>query len=148
MAPGGVELRPARAADRGVIWAMVLQEQLNPLGLDWRRFLLAVDQDGAVIGCVQIKAHGQVRELASLVVRPAWRGRGVARLLIERIRAGQAGPLYLMCRGGLQPLYALFGFRALERREMPPYFRRIHQMFGLLRFFNRRGEMLAVMKWE
>ena len=147
--PDDILLRPATAADRAVIWRMVRSEHLNPMGLDWRRFLLAVRASGKVVGCVQIKPHGDgTRELASLVVDKALRGSGLARQLIETIRAGQDPPLYLMCRSSLEPLYARFGFRALSAEEMPGYYRRIYSLIHFMRFFARGSENLSIMKWE
>lgn len=144
-----IQLRRAAAADRAVIWQMVRSEHLNPLGLDWRRFLLAVSAGGDVAGCVQIKLHGGgTRELASLVVKNEWRGLGLARRLIETICAGQEPPLYLMCRSSLEPLYARFGFRSLGMEEMPGYYRRIYILFRFMRYFMRGSENLSIMVWE
>ena len=99
------------------------------MALDWPRFLLAVSETGEVIGCGQVKPHGDgTRELASIAVIPAWQGNGVARAVIERLLAENPGVLYLTCRGHLGPFYERFGFRSLARDEMPPYFRRIHRI--------------------
>ncbi len=57
------------------------------MGLDWRRFLVAVTPQGEMVGCGQIKPQGDLRMLASIAVLPAWRGRGVARRIIERLLA-------------------------------------------------------------
>jgi amino-acid N-acetyltransferase len=144
-----IQLRPAVAADRTVIRKLVFSEHLNLMDLDWRRFLLAVTVSGEVVGCIQVKNHRDgTRELASLVVKPAWRGRGLARLMIETKRAGQVPPLYLMCRSTLEALYARFGFRPLKAGEMPGYYRRIHALFQIIRFFARESENLSIMKWE
>jgi len=117
--------------------------------LDWPHFVLAIDEGGQVIGCAQVKPHGDgTRELASLVVVPEWQGRGIARLLIEHQLATHAPPLYLTCESRLEPLYRRFGFYALSIDEMSPYFRRL---VGVIRFFirlmhSRQG--LSVMRWD
>ncbi len=147
--PEGIQFRLARAEDSRAIVQMVREERINPMGLDWRRFLLAVASDGAPVGCVQIKPHGDgTRELASLVVSPAYRGRGLARQLIERIRVGQAPPLYLMCRSELEPLYTRFGFLPLAKEAMPGYYRRILTVFSVARLFMHKPAGLSVMRWE
>ena len=79
-------LRPAAQADDQAIRDLVHIGQINPTGLDWRRFLVAETGQGQVIGCGQVKPHRDgSRELASIVVHPAWRGQGVARAVIERL---------------------------------------------------------------
>ena len=147
--PAGIQFRRALAEDSRAIVQMVRGERLNPMGLDWRRFLLAAAADGTLIGCVQIKPHGDgTRELASLVVCPAYRGRGLARQLIERIRVGQEPPLYLMCRSELEPLYTRFGFLPLAKEAMPGYYRRILTVFSMARLFMHKPAGLSVMRWE
>lgn len=144
-----VSLRKAGRQDAAVIRKMVLEAHINPFSLDWRRFLLAVDETGAVVSCIQIKPHGDgTLEMASLVVIPARQGRGLARFLIETVQAGQSRPLYLTCRSSLQPLYRKFGFRTLEFAEMTPYFRRLWRIVEILRFFARQEDHLAVMLWD
>jgi N-acetylglutamate synthase-like GNAT family acetyltransferase len=126
------QLRPAENADSATIKSLVRQAGINPLGLDWERFLVAVDRENQVIGCVQIKPHRDgSRELASLVTRPDWRNQGVARSLIEQLLEKHPGMLYLMCRSELGPFYEKFGFRVLAEDAMPRYFRRIKRLTRL-----------------
>ena len=66
-----VSFRPAVRSDAAGIRRMVRGERLNPFSLDWRRFIVAEDENGSVVACVQVKPHGDgSRELASLVVLP------------------------------------------------------------------------------
>lgn len=125
-----IDLRRATAADASLIRRLVYAERLNPLGLNWRRFWLAVDENGRVIGCGQVKPHGDgSRELASIVVLPEWRKRGVATAIIRRLLTENPPPLYLTCRAELTPFYARFGFEVVENSsELSPYFWRIIQL--------------------
>ena len=149
MGSGMIMLRKALREDGRLIHALVREAHINPFSLDWRRFLLAVDETGAVAGCIQVKRHADgTREMASLVVVPAHRGAGIARVLVEAIQAGYPRPLYLTCRSQLQPFYRRFGFRALQKTEMPPYFLRLRRFFEVLRFFLRFNEELTVMVWD
>ena len=144
-----VELRKAERADRAAIWRLIFSERLNPLGINWRRFVLAVDEAGAIVGCAQVKPHGDgTRELASLVVVPSWRGRGVSRRLIETLQADAGPPLYLTCRSGLTEFYARFGFRPLEDQELTTYYRRLKRLVRGFIWLTRSREGLAVMLWE
>lgn len=122
-----ITLRRAAASDSPLIRRLIYAERLNPLGLNWRRFWLAVDEHGRVIGCGQVKPHGDgSRELASIVVLPEWRNRGVASAIIRRLLTETPPPLYLTCRAELTPFYARFGFEVAENpAELSPYFRQI-----------------------
>ena len=140
-------LRPATAADFPAIKALIRQVRINPTGLDWHRFTVAVNQGGEMIACGQLKpVPGGLTELASLAVRPAYRQRGIARALIEHLLAAAPRPLYLACRSGLGGLYEKFGFRALYGEETPRYYRHLQRLAGLLMELSRRGESLLVMK--
>jgi N-acetylglutamate synthase-like GNAT family acetyltransferase len=145
----GFHLRPARSTDRTAIYRMVFSEHLNPMGIDWRRFLLAVDGNGRVIGCAQVKPHGDgTRELASLVVLKLYRRMGLAGRLIKTLQAESQPPLYLTCRSSLVPLYESFGFRLLDDPDLTPYFRRLKGFVRLLLPLMRSSEGLAVMIWD
>lgn len=142
-----VSLRPATSADAAAIHSLVYAAHINPTGLDWRRFVVAVSPDGEAIGCGQVKPHRDgSRELASIVVAPAWRGNGVARLIIERLIENNPGPLYLTCRAHLRPLYEKFGFKVVDEVKMTPYFRRVSRLARLLVVFVRmKNDGLLVM---
>lgn len=128
-----VTTRPAVEADFPKIRALIHQTGINPTGLAWPRFLVAESASGEFIGCGQLKPHSDGSlELASIAVIPGWRGKGVARMLIEALMSQAPRPLYLTCRGKLGPFYEKFGFRSLQRDEMPPYFRRLSWLAAIL----------------
>ncbi len=140
-----LKLRDAVEADFPAIRALIRQTGINPTGLDWRRFSVAESPVGECIGCGQLKPHSNDSlELASLAVVPAWRGRGVARLIIQALMEKAPRPLYLTCRAPLGSFYEKFGFRVLTRNEMPPYFRRLSRLAGIVgKLLN---ETMLVMK--
>jgi amino-acid N-acetyltransferase len=71
-------IRPATAGDQAEIGRLVRQARLNPRALDWRAFVIAEADDNPV-GVAQVRRHPDgSRELASLVVVPAHRERGIA----------------------------------------------------------------------
>jgi N-acetylglutamate synthase-like GNAT family acetyltransferase len=127
-------LRPATAEDFPAIRRLIRQVGINPLGLDWRRFILAVTPAGSMIGCGQVKPHGDgSRELASIAVVPEWRNRGVARAIIEHLLENHPGVLYLTCRPNLEPFYNRFGFRVTRPGELTAYFRRLLRLTSMLK---------------
>lgn len=124
-------LRQAKVEDNPIIHRLIYQERLNPRGIDWSRFIVAVDSQGNVIGCGQVKLHsGGVCELASLVVRKDWRGKGVAGALINTLTAQHPGELYLTCRAKLEPFYQRFGFTSIPPEQMPANYRRMYRLIN------------------
>lgn len=143
------KLRAATEQDFPAIRSLIRGVRINPMGLDWRRFVLAVSPAGEMLGCGQIKPHGDgVLELASIAVRAPYRRQGIARAIIENLIAGAPRPLYLTCRSNLGRFYEQWGFRALEPAEMPPYFRRLARLARTMFAFAREGETLLVMKLQ
>jgi N-acetylglutamate synthase-like GNAT family acetyltransferase len=136
-------LRPAVSNDAQAIRALIRQVGNNPIGLNWRRFIVAVDAQDQVIGCGQIKPHGDgSHELASIAVRPEWQNQGIGQAIIEQLLSEGPRPLYLTCRASLEGYYQKYGFVVTTPDEMPPYFRRIYQAFSFVRrllpFFRER----------
>lgn len=146
----GFRLRPATRRDQAVIRALIRAVHINPLGIHWRRFVLAVDDRGSVVGCGQIKPHADgSRELASIAVVEAWRGRGVAKAVITHLMTATPPPLWLTCRSRLMPFYERFGFQAVEPGQpMPAYFRRILRLVRILVRTRGVAEAPVVMVWQ
>ena len=145
-------LRSATDLDAPAIRSLVRKAGINPFGLDWRRFILAVNAEGQVIGCGQVKMHHErtglvLRELASIAVRPAWRGQGVASAVIDNLLAAHAPPIYLTCRASLGPFYERFGFQIAHEALMPAYFRRVNRLMRALQRMRLVHEELLVMVW-
>lgn len=140
-------LQPATAAHQPIIKQMIREAHLNPMGINWRRFLVACDADGAVIGCGQVKTHRDgSRELASLVVCQPWRNRGISRALIHALSAGETEPLWLTCASNLVPFYRKFGFEEVASlNQMPAYYRWARRAFDLISLFRKFPGYLAVM---
>jgi N-acetylglutamate synthase-like GNAT family acetyltransferase len=142
-------LRPARESESARIRGLIHLVGINPTGLDWRRFVVAVNDRDEIVGCGQIKPHGrEILELASVAVYPEHQGKGVARAIIEHMLANSPRPLYLMCESSLGPLYEKFGFRGIPYEEMPRYFQRISKLAGMVTVLAHRDERLLVMKLQ
>ncbi|MCE9647444.1 MAG: GNAT family N-acetyltransferase [Chloroflexi bacterium] len=142
-------LRAALETESAQIKALIHLTGINPTGLDWKRFLVAVDEKGRVIGCGQIKPHGgDIRELASIAVHPDHQGRGIARAVIERLLKGSPRPLYLTCLSVNEGLYQKFGFHTLSYESMPRYFQKLARFFQMADVIRRSGNELRVMMLE
>jgi len=142
-------LQAATSAQKDAIKALVWAARINPLGLDWPHFVVALDENGVVIGCGQIKPHRDGSwELASIVVAPAWRRQGVARAIIEHLLSNSPRPLWLTCVSPLVPFYARFGFyQVTNPTYMPPYFRWVSRLFRLLTYLSP-ANALSVMCYD
>jgi N-acetylglutamate synthase-like GNAT family acetyltransferase len=143
-------LRPARPTDLPAIRRLVRQGRINPFGLHWARFWVVANSEDRVIACGQIKIHpAGTRELASIVVDPAERGRGLARILIEHLlaetRTEYRGTIYLTCRSSLGEMYEKFGFQRIKPSEMPPYLRLLSCLGNWLNKLKIIPESILVM---
>lgn len=146
---GAVFLRRATAADQAAIAALIRVARLNPLSLDWRRFVVA-DEGGRVVGAGQVKTHGDgARELASIAVAPDRQGVGIGSAIVTTILSLERAPLYLYCAEYNESYYLRFGFHALPRAAMPRSLRRIHTfantLLNVLNLLTRQQRRLVVM---
>ena len=146
-------LRPARETESAAIKDLIHSVGINPMDLDWRRFVVAVDAGDQIIATGQIKPHGSkadIHELASIAVAPEYRGQGLARAIIQYLLKDSPRPLYLTCRSRLEPLYEKFEFRAISYEEMPRFYQRISKLAGFVNAVARfgEGEGLSVMKLQ
>ena len=124
------KIRPALESESDQIKALINLIGINPTGLDWKRFIVAVNAEGQVISCGQLKPHGaDVLELASIGTLPEYRGQGIARAVIEELLRESPRPLHLMCIAHNGPMYEKFGFHIIEFKDMPRYFQRIKKLF-------------------
>jgi N-acetylglutamate synthase-like GNAT family acetyltransferase len=157
-----VFLRAAAADEQPVIRRMIRAAGLNPFGLHWPRFVVAVtagaqDADlaapGAVVGIGQVKILGDgTPELASLVVLPEYQGRGVGGAIVWTLIERTQGPIYLRCASYNEGYYRRFGFRTLAPAEMPRSLRRVVRFATIaVSLYNRltgSREQLLIMARE
>jgi N-acetylglutamate synthase-like GNAT family acetyltransferase len=124
-------IRTASVADQKTIEQIVTEADINANDLDWQRFTVA-EMDGAVIGTGQVKRHkDDTRELASIAVRPAWQGQGIASRIIQALLQCETEPVYLICEEQAEAFYARFGFRKLAPSEFPHMLAVIRRAFRM-----------------
>ncbi len=142
-------LRPARESESAQIRDLIRLSGINPIGLDWKRFILAVNDRDEMIGCGQLKPHGkEILEMASIAVYPEHRRKGVARAVIEHLLKDSPRPLYLTCISSNGPLYQKFGFVSIPYEEMPRYFQRLSKLAMAFMSLRNRNDELLVMKLQ
>src|ERR671932_2532405 len=108
--PLGCILRRASAGDIWPIRKLVLSARLDPTQLRWSQFWV-IECEGRVVACGQLRSFPGAQELGSLVVTPAWRGRGLGSYLTKHLIQAATQPLYLECLGSrLAKFYTRFGF--------------------------------------
>lgn len=118
-------VRRARANEQWSIRWIVWRAGINPIDLNWRRFLVA-ERDGKVVGVGQVKSHwDNSRELASISVIPSQQARGIGSCIVRALMEREQSTLYLTCRAPLESYYARLGFKRIGNAQAPPYFRRI-----------------------
>jgi N-acetylglutamate synthase-like GNAT family acetyltransferase len=140
-------LRPANFEDFPAIKRLIHKVQINPTGLDWHRFVLAVDKSGRILGCGQLKPHGRgIIELASIATEPSERKKGIARAVIEFLINQAPRPLYLTCLSSMGSFYEKWDFHPVNNDEMPTYFRRLVRLVNMMPDWGSSGDTLLVMK--
>lgn len=112
----------ARSVDAPCCFAG-FERELADLPRGYFLILLAFEND-APAGCVALRAHDEdSAEVKRLYVRPAYRGRGMGRALIEAAigaaRARGCARLLLDSLPSMREALALY--RELDFREVPPY---------------------------
>lgn len=122
-------IRQAVAMDQMAIVELVHSERLNPNGLAWQNFLVAV-QGPRLVGAVQMRQHPEgARELGSLVVSREHRGQGIAGRLINALLARHPGPVHVITRSANAVHYRPWGFARIDPRDAPRTVRR-HRLIG------------------
>jgi N-acetylglutamate synthase-like GNAT family acetyltransferase len=141
-------IRPAVRADSLAIRSLINEVQINPMNLDWKRFIVAVTSQNELIGSGQIKPHADgLKELASIAVNQSERGDHIAHEIINSLLIRETNrPLYLMCRAKLELFYARFGFHVIELDIMPAYFRRISKIAKIMNRQRTSSDQLIVMQ--
>ncbi|MDF5707738.1 MAG: GNAT family N-acetyltransferase [Nostoc sp. S4] len=119
--PSGCILRKATSADQWSIRLLVFSAKLDPTQLNWQQFLV-IECDRNLVSCGQVRNFSGAQELGSLVVAPAWRGRGLGSLLTQHLINTATQPLYLECLGQrLSQFYSRFGFVPISFADLPQF---------------------------
>jgi amino-acid N-acetyltransferase len=116
--PPQCRLRPAQQSDIWIIRKLVLGAKLDPTQLKWQQFWV-IECEEKVVACGQLRSFENAQELGSLVVMPAWRGKGFGAVLTQHLIGQATQPLYLECMAWLSSFYSQFGFIEVSWDTLP-----------------------------
>lgn len=118
-----VDVRPAIADDLAAVEDLLARSKLPLDGVNesLSSFIVA-ERDGRIVGVAGLERCGDYGLLRSAAVDPAWRGRGLGRVLVERVisDAESAGvrALYLLTTTA-EKYFPTFGFEETTRDAVP-----------------------------
>jgi amino-acid N-acetyltransferase len=118
-----VQIRLAKAADLDAIESLLAQSQLPTAGVrDELCSFLVAEADARVVGVVGMEKRGNYGLLRSTAVAPEWRGKQVAKRLVEQIIADAesqgVNALYLLTTTA-ERYFPNFGFEVTHRDVVP-----------------------------
>lgn len=117
------EIRPATERDLSAIEALLQASDLPITGVrDSQCGFLVAESGGNIVGVVGMERRGKYGLLRSTAVKPEWRGKRVARQLVERIIAQAesqgVNALYLLTTTA-ERYFPGFGFAETTREVVP-----------------------------
>lgn len=103
-------VRPARPEDLPSIEKLVSSVGGDLEYLQAEQFVVALDDQGHIIGCGRLKPYPGFCELASIAVEDRWRTAGVGRAVVSQLLKSYVGPVYLICEDDVVDFFRRFGF--------------------------------------
>ncbi len=118
-----VDIRQAAGTDLVAIHALLTESNLPADGVgDALAGFVVAYADGRIVGVAGVEAAGTYGLLRSTAVAPAWRGRGVARRLVERLTSDASAlglrALYLLTTTA-ERYFQTIGFTTRARDSVP-----------------------------
>ena len=120
---GCVDVRPALPGDLARISGLLQEAKLPTVGVaeSLGHFLVA-EHEGDMVAAAGLEVHALAALLRSVAVRPDWRGKGLARELVDRLlaKAQAAGiqDIYLLTTTA-EDYFPRLGFACVSRSVVP-----------------------------
>jgi arsenite methyltransferase len=128
-----VIIEPAASEDLAGIQSLLADSGLPTDVKEHLESFLVARHDGRLVGCVGMEAKGPDALFRSLAVEPAYRGAGLGRRLYDALAAraiGQGVERAYLLTTTIAPLAEAWGFRRLDRGEVPSAIRQTRQFDG------------------
>ena len=120
---GGIVIRPAGRSDLPGIESLLADSHLPLVGVEEHLgYYLVAEERGRVLGVVGLEPYGKSGLLRSAAVHPDWRGRGLAKTLVQQLIAESTArgirTLYLLTTTA-EHFFPRFGFKPIARDAVP-----------------------------
>jgi len=128
-----VIIEPAARGDLAGVQSMLADSGLPTDVEGHLESFLVARHDGRLVGCVGMEVRGLDALFRSLAVEPAYRGAGLGRRLYDALAArafGQGVERAYLLTTTIAPLAEAWGFRRLDRGEVPAAIRQTRQFDG------------------
>ena len=113
------KVRPARVTDIPAIEGLLVSADGDRENLAEDQFVVAEDEDGAILGCGRLRPYPDFCELASLAVDQEARARGLGREIVSSLLERYRGPIYLICEDNVVDFFRRFRFECIPETDMP-----------------------------
>ncbi len=116
-------MRPAQPKDIRAVQELLEQSGLPTAGVEeWLQHFLVADSDGEVVAVAGLELYGGSALLRSVAVRPAWRGSGLGRQLVDRLvseaQRQRVHDIYLLTTTA-EHYFPRLGFGCITRDDVP-----------------------------
>jgi N-acetylglutamate synthase-like GNAT family acetyltransferase len=126
------KVRPAQVTDIFAIEGLLVSADGDLENLAEDQFVVAEDEDGAILGCGRLRPYPDFCELASLAVDQEVRARGVGRVIVSSLLERYQGPIYLICEDNVVDFFRRFRFECIPETDMPAGLRPKWEYFAAL----------------
>ncbi len=113
------KVRPAKVTDIIAIEGLLVSADGDLENLAEDQFVVAEDEDGAILGCGRLRPYPDFCELASLAVAQDARARGVGRGIVSSLLELYQGPIFLICEDNVVDFFRRFDFGLIPETDMP-----------------------------
>ena len=113
------KVRPAKVADLPAIEGLLVSADGDRENIAEDQFVVAEDDDGAILGCGRLRPYPDFSELASGAVDPLARAKGLGREIVSSLLGRYQGPIYLICEDNVVDFFRRFRFECIPETDQP-----------------------------